>query len=322
MKKSTKISLIVAASLTLIGCVMFTTAMSVNNWDFMKLSTVEYEDNSYEISESFDSISVITDVADVKFLPSSDGVCRVVSHESENERHSVEVVDGTLTVKLEDTGAWRENIAIMSFDYPKVTVYLPVGEYGTLTLLGSTGAVEIPEDFSFNEVDINVTTGYVKYSASVNGFLNIRAETGYVSIENLSCGELRVKTTAGMIKGANISCSGRVDLKVGTGKTTLANLHADSLYSRGDTGKLILTDVTAAGVMDISRDTGDVKFERCDAGEIYVRTDTGDVTGTLLSEKLFFVSTDTGKKRVPMTEGGGKCVIETDTGDIIITIAN
>ena len=322
MKKSTKILLIVAASLTVIGSVTFTAAMSVNNWDFMKLSTVEYEDKSYEIGESFDSISVITDVAEVKFLPSSDGVCRVVCHESEYERHSVEVVDGTLTVKLEDTGEWREKITIMSFDYPKITVYLPVGEYGSLSVKGSTGAVEIPEDFSFNEVDINVTTGYVKCSASVNEILNISTETGYIAIENLSCGELKVKTTTGMIKGSDISCSGRVDLKVGTGKITLADLHADSLYSTGDSGRMTLTDVTVVGIMDIGRDTGDVEFERCDAGEIYVRTDTGDVTGTLLSEKLFFVSTETGKKRVPMTESGGRCVIETDTGDIIITIAN
>ena len=51
-----------------------------------------------------------------------------------------------------------------------------------------------------------------------------------------------------------------------------------------------------------------------------ITTDTGNVKGSLLSEKVFIVSTDTGKKQVPNTITGGRCEITTDTGDIIISI--
>ena len=49
-------------------------------------------------------------------------------------------------------------------------------------------------------------------------------------------------------------------------------------------------------------------------------TDTGDVRGSLLSEKVFIVNTDTGRKEVPDTITGGRCEITTDTGDVKITI--
>lgn len=63
-----------------------------------------------------------------------------------------------------------------------------------------------------------------------------------------------------------------------------------------------------------------MKLDRSDAAEIYVRTDTGDVTGSLLTDKIFFAETDTGDIDVPESVEGGKCKIKTDTGDISIKI--
>ena len=82
-----------------------------------------------------------------------------------------------------------------------------------------------------------------------------------------------------------------------------------------------LENVIAAEGFSLVRSTGDIAFDGCDAAELLVETDTGDVTGSLLSEKVFFVTTATGKKEVPETVTGGKCKITTDTGDVTITIA-
>ena len=71
---------------------------------------------------------------------------------------------------------------------------------------------------------------------------------------------------------------------------------------------------------DIERSTGNVKFSDCDAAELFVETSTGDVKGSLLSAKVFIVKTDTGSADVPKTITGGRCEIETDTGDIKITV--
>jgi DUF4097 and DUF4098 domain-containing protein YvlB len=63
-----------------------------------------------------------------------------------------------------------------------------------------------------------------------------------------------------------------------------------------------------------------VKFERCDASELYIELDTGDVTGSLLSDKVFIAQSDTGRVNVPKSVTGGRCEITTDTGDIKITV--
>ena len=81
-----------------------------------------------------------------------------------------------------------------------------------------------------------------------------------------------------------------------------------------------MKNVNASGVFSITRSTGDVEFDACDASEIYVKTDTGDVTGTLLSDKIFFAESDTGKVSVPKSVTGGRCEISTDTGRIDITV--
>ena len=58
MSKVVKIWIIVAASLVLVGGVIFVGVMSVLNWDFSKLSTSKLETSSYNITEDFSSVII------------------------------------------------------------------------------------------------------------------------------------------------------------------------------------------------------------------------------------------------------------------------
>ena len=102
MKKTTKVWLTIAGVLVLVGCIIFAGVMTMLKWDFTKLSTVKYETNVYEIAEAFRDISITTDTADVRFVPSGDGKCTVECYEAENAKHSVAVENGTLTLKIND----------------------------------------------------------------------------------------------------------------------------------------------------------------------------------------------------------------------------
>ena len=64
MSKITKIWLIIAASLVLVGCIIFGGVMTMLKWDFTKLSTGKYETHNYEIDEKFNNISIVTDTAE------------------------------------------------------------------------------------------------------------------------------------------------------------------------------------------------------------------------------------------------------------------
>ena len=97
-------------------------------------------------------------------------------------------------------------------------------------------------------------------------------------------------------------------------------MNCKNLSSEGDTGDIYLTNVIVKDKLSLERDTGDVRFDSSDAGEIFIETDTGDVVGSLLTDKVFFPHSDTGKVKLPKTTEGGKCEISTDTGNINIEI--
>lgn len=280
MTKTTKIWLIIATTLLLTGCIIFGGVMTVYKWDFSKLSTNKYETNKYDITDNFKNISVNVKTADIVFVASEKAKAEVVCYEQDNANHEVSVDNDTLTIKLVDERKWYEYIGI-NFRTPKITVYLPQGEYGNLTVSASTGDIDI---------------------------------------KNLSAENINLTVTTGEIEAKSITCNGDFKTTVSTGEVELKDVSCKNLSSNGNTGDITLKDVIAEEKFAIERSTGDVKFERCDANEIFVKTDTGDVKGSLLSDKVFITQTDTGNIDVPKTIIGGRCEITTDTGDIKITV--
>ncbi|MBQ7358381.1 MAG: DUF4097 family beta strand repeat protein [Clostridia bacterium] len=319
MSKAAKIWLIVAAALVMLGLLILCGAFIMIKGDFGMLGTSKFDENRYNINEDFESIVVDTDTADITFAPSEDGECRVVCLDRKNAKHSVKVTDGVLTIKIEDTRKWYEHIGI-SFKNSSVTVYLPKTEYSSLSVSEDTGDVYIPSNFKLEEIKVRTSTGDVGCYASASGNVDVRTSTGKINIDGISVNNLTLSVSTGNITASSVKCEGDINVTVSTGKTRLTNVSCKNIISDGDTGDMIMKNVIASEDFSIERDTGDVKIESCDAKNITILTDTGDVTGTLLSEKIFYVSTDTGRKDVPTTTTGGICKISTDTGDIKIRI--
>lgn len=290
-----------AAGLLVAGLVLFAAGMTALGWDFSKLGTGKLVTNTHGVSQGFEDIILVTDTADVTFLPAADGKCTVVCREWEKEQHKVFVEDGSLTIRLEDKRAWYEHIGIR-FGSPGITVYLPEGQYGTLNIKTDTGRVEMPADFVFENATVSLDTGHIRWDGAVLQEASFRTDTGDVRLQGI--------------------WPERLTVKVSTGNTILQDIACGSLAALGDTGDISLENVTARELLQVVRDTGDVRLTRCDGGEISIKTDTGDVIGSLLSEKVFSVHSDTGRVNVPKSVAGGPCEITTDTGDIKITIAD
>lgn len=283
MSKNKKMWLIIATSLIAVGMTMFVIAMSINNWDFNKLNTAKYETNTYEIDEQYTDIFLKSTTADVNFVISQDGKCKVVCYEQESVKHSVQVKNGVLNIKVDDQRKWYEHIGI-AIGSPKVTIYLPAKDYvSNITIKTSTGDISI-EDMLVEKIDVTVTTGDVILS--------------------------------------DVNCKNNIKVEVTTGGTILTDVKCKKIVTDGSTGDVSLKNVIVEDIISVERDTGDVKFNRCDAGEISVETDTGDITGSLLTDKVFITETDTGKISVPKTSVGGRCELSTDTGDIKIKVVD
>ncbi|MBQ9070896.1 MAG: DUF4097 family beta strand repeat protein [Clostridia bacterium] len=291
--------LILATLLVILGGLTITMTACSKNFNFNTLFGNSFEEKAVEVDGSFNSIEIHTDTADITLISSDDGKCRVVSNDRKKIEYSAISEDGALKIKSTDTRKWYERM--FSFGAPTLTVYLPKEEFASLIIDESTGNIKVTDNFNF-------------------ATLNIKVSTGNVILENITADSVSVETSTGKIDMKDTACTGEITLKVSTGDTYLHSVRCKNLTSTGNTGDISVTNVIAEGKFDIERSTGDVNFDSSDAAEIYVKTDTGNVKGTLLSDKVYIVSSDTGKIDVPKTITGGRCEISTNTGNIKISV--
>ncbi len=320
MKRADKIWLVLGAVLLLGGAVLFACVMTSLGWRFEALGTDRTEERTFEVKEGFSDIHIRCDTADVRFVSSDDGVCRITYRDDEKTGITVSAEQGTLTVTTEDNRKWYEHIGIR-FGESRLTVALPGNSYGSLTVSGSTGDVSLPSGFGFESVEIDLSTGDVDCRASASDHIRIGTDTGDIRLRDLSARSMDLSVTTGDVEISSAVCGESLTLTVTTGGSVLTDVSCGSFTTSGTTGDVTLKNVTVSGILSIKRSTGDVAFENCDAGELSVETNTGDVTGTLLTEKVFVTQTGTGDVQVPGTANGGVCRITTGTGDIRIRIS-
>ncbi len=303
MNKS-KFWLISAAVLTLLGITIFAGVMTMNKWNFRILSTVQFEEKAYEITENFENISVKVGSASLEILPSADDAVKVICNQKIKVPYTVKTLDGTLFIEENDQRKWYDYIEIASFGKAKISVYLPKSEYGSLFVSGTTGDTEIAEGFTFKAANIALTTGDI-------------------SLKSLTAESLDLSLTTGDVTADNVTVANDLNLKVSTGKSELCNIRCNNFISRGTTGKVTLKNLVALSKLDIKHTTCDVNLDSCDAAEIYIKVTTGDITASLLSGKTFIPKTTTGKITLPEKPEhltGGRCELKATTGSINITV--
>lgn len=274
--------LIVAVCLMAVGLAVSLTALGLAGFDFMKLGTQNMKTKVYEPKEHFWDIQMEVTTGDITILPSADGKVQVVCYEEEKVPYYAAVEEDTLVIRQQDQRKWYEHIGIR-LRKPSVTVYLPAGQYGELQIKSTTGDIRVTEDFLFQNADIALTTGDVKWSTPVEMDLSVRCTTGDVEIADITCRTLNI-------------------------------------VSR--TGDVELLRTQAFEKLTVSLTTGDVELDRVDAGAISITATTGDITCRLLTDKYFVADTTTGDVTVPVSGGGGQCYLKTTTGDITAIVVD
>ena len=290
------LGLIIAGGVLLtVGGVVLAVALANNAFNKQK-----YVTNEYVIEDAFSDISIDNAVADIKFEASSDGQTKVVCIDKEKLYHEASVVNGALTVTQIDKLTGFDKM----FGYNgnlKVTVYLPEGTYGDLSIKSTTGHIYLNNEYTFKAVNLETSTGDIyleKVAASED--VKIKTSTGDRSIKGMTCKDMVMESSTGDQHYENVNCQ-NITIKASTGKLTFVEFIAEKHFeSNGDTGK--------------------VSFRNSDAETLKIKTSTGNVVGNLLTNKIFRVKTSTGKVTLPEERTGGLCEIETSTGDINISI--
>ena len=296
MKKSTKIWLIAAAISIFLGTLIFVSALSVVGWDFAKTTAESYVTQEYEITESFESITLNSVRADIVVNTSQNEKSYV--HCYTKSSNNVMVIDGVLTINANDDRRWYEFLTINA---QRETIYItiPESEYNSLEINNRTGDIKIEKGVSFENLQIEGTTCDIEIYSSFKT-IKVGITTGKIVLANITAENITLENTTGDLWAKDINCK--------------------NFYAKGTTGDTSLVNVIATESIHVERGTGDIELDRCDAETLYLKATTGDIEGTLLSDKTFSASSTTGEIDLPKISSGGKCEISTTTGDIEMEI--
>lgn len=289
----TKAFVLVTLIVLAISLLIFSGVMMAMKWDFTRFSFSKFETNEHTVDAPFSDIAVIGDAARITLAPADGGEVKVVCRERERARHTVSVEDGCLLIELDDQREWYDHIDF--FGSAEITVYLPAGGYGDLTIKRKTGDVKIPQGFTFGSVDIEGSTGETSFSAVSNGALHIKASTGRIRlfeasaasielrtstgditlISTVSHGDLSLFVTTGKVWVDGTRCAGDATVTASTGDLYFMGFAARSLTTSGDTGDIELRESGIEGAVTILRSTGDVELCGVSCSSLKLKTSTG-----------------------------------------------
>lgn len=330
-----KVFIISAVSLIVVGLTVAIVTLAANQFNIGELKE-ELVPNTYSIEGEFNSIECDLDIADVDILYISEGESFVSSLENNKISFTVEVVDGVLKItensKIENWYDFFNRSSVC------VDLYINKNAFTNVTIKNDTGDINILDAFKIDNLVIDSDTSDINLSGLEVKSLDSNISTGDFYIENSGITSLKSKTSTGeskirnckVLENVTIEAStgkiylenfeigGKLHVTVSTGKIEISETTCDSYESSSSTGTVKLTDLVVTKDINIKTSTGDVKLNSIDAANIYIKTSTGDVTGTIRSDKIFFLDSNTGKEDSPFSTTGGICKVTTDTGDITL----
>ena len=259
---------------------------------------------SRTVQEDFDSVSVTSDVCSVELLPSDNGTAFVEYPAADGIGHSVTVENGVLNITWQDnrSPAARIGIYFGDEDIFRIRIYLPAAQLDALTVKTQSGDIDIGRGWSLGRVSLTSASGDMEVSGISCSDAELESASGDISLEASELSShLRVRSTSGDIKLQSVVCE---------------NLEIDST-----SGDAQLRGVLASGEMRIETSSGDISLERCDGAQLELTASSGEVSGSLLSGKIFSAASVSGDIELPASlPSGGVCRIETASGDISVAV--
>lgn len=260
MKKRTKIWLIAATVLVVVGSMTFAYAMTRSGEDFRALEGNNMEISNYNVGDSFDNIYIDTQTTDIDFFTWREPEVKVECTQTNGIKYDVRVEDSTLKIETRDERKWYEYISFFSLDM-SLRVYLPGGaEYSSVVIHNTTGDVIIPEQIYTDSLEVKVTTGDIDCSARVTDTLKLKTTTGDIKLSGVNCSIINIKATTGdvILDGCDAK---ELDIRVTTGDVKGTLLSGKSFTANTTTGDIDIPDNTDGGACNIKATTGDIKIE-------------------------------------------------------------
>jgi hypothetical protein len=296
MKKGTKIALITAGALMILGVVLCGVAWASCGFSLAALSTtsdhlVSMPKQAYDPAE-LEKIVLDCGWDDVEIHVSEDEYVWVQYSKWNDWIYLESMRDGVLKfekVSVETPHRWWENFFRVDFtgeDDARRTLHLwlPAG--------GFAGNLEVTTDSGNVEIDPGIR---------LEGGLDCQLSAGEFEAEDLEAGRVSVDTDLGDISGRNWTIGEDVALTTNAGGIELEkSAIGGALHCETDLGDVETLRVTAAST-NLRTNAGEVTMELMEAPDITIETDMGDVEGSITGREADYtilVSTDLGESNL------------------------
>lgn len=313
-----KTVLIIALILLVVGALLVRFGWAFLNPADMNITKDVVE--VYHVSEAPTDIYIDAAVGSVKLIPIEGEEWRVECIDQEKLYHTIELADGTLTVKEVDKRAWYDHIGILSsLRNVGVTVYLPQKTYESLTLHSTSGGIRVERGLTFSNAELKNASGSIKFASSVTGSLDVKNTSGSVFVDGEVEGDLTVKNTSGSIHVIG-GVGGALEIACSSGRIEIANATPTRATVKNTSGGIYLENVVCKESCTVENTSGGIELQRCDAMTFDVTTVSGGIRASILTAKSFDCRSTSGSVKVPNDGNGGMFKARSTSGSIKITI--
>ena len=312
-----KTALIIALICLIVGALIAGVGFVIAKKNPTKVVTESY---SYSIDQLPEKINIDVISSHVEICVIEGNQWRVECKDTDKIVHTVELVDGILTIKQKDTRKWYERIFNFFPLKLGVTLYLPAQAYDSLDARFTSGGIHVAEGYTFSNVDLKGTSGTITMASQTTGSLSIKNTSGDISVSGSVGNDLKIVCTSGDI-GVTGSVNGKLEISNTSGDIMLKNAAPTSVTIFNTSGDIGLQNVISRGKCEIDNTSGSITLERCDAALFDLKTTSGDIQATILSGKVFDCDTTSGSINVPANGEGGVFKADVTSGDINVTIA-
>lgn len=277
--------------------------------------------NTHTVNDIFTDFVIDVAQSDVVFAVSENGVCFVECKETDKFYHTVEVENGVLKIKDSDNRKRYEKITTQQNLFEMaITVYLPAEHYKSLSVETVSGSVEMPENFAFESAELKCVSGNINFASSVDGKLLIEETSGDVTVNTVTALNAEIKSVSGMISLLSVNGVQELYTESVSGEVELNSVECNSITVKTTSGDINMNSVVSKNTIEASTVSGCIALNGSDAQSLDIKSVSGDVFGTLLSEKTFIAESSSGNVNVPDSAEGGKCEIETSSGNINVSV--
>ena len=285
----------------------------------MSNSNKNYRSIAHDRNKNFNDVIIHVDHADVVIARAEDDRCKVLVCENKEAPNVVTRTSEALSVVTKDDRGLVKRI-FSSKKADKITILLPQSSYRSLYVNIKSGSLAVSGGLSFENLEAAIMSGNLNLNAEVTNAANVDIMKGNLQTYKTTIGELTSAISSGEIILDTTRVAGNIETSIARGNLIAREVVCGSISSDVANGKNDLTGLVAEESMSLSIATGKIILDGCDAKEIHADVAVGDISGSLLSDKIFTAKAGVGKVNVPTTADGGRCNAKVSVGSIDLKI--